>query len=80
MSILEAPRRASLRIVEIAGGEAVRRRLFSLGFHKGDEVECQARGILGGPVVVKNLRSGVTAALGRGIARKILVELRDGTP
>lgn len=80
MSLLEAPRRVSLKIVEIAGGEGVRRRLFSLGFHQGDPVECQARGILGGPVIIKNIRSGVKAALGRGIARKILVEVMDGTP
>ncbi len=80
MSLLEAPRRVGLKIIDVAGGEGVRRRLFSLGFHKGDPIECQGRGILGGPVIIKNIRSGVTAAVGRNIARKILVEVMDGTP
>ena len=80
MSLLEAPQRVGLKVIDIAGGEGVRRKLFSLGFHKGDEIECQAQGILGGPIIVKNIRSGVTAAIGRGIARKILVEVMDETP
>jgi Fe2+ transport system protein FeoA len=79
MSLLEAPLRVRLKVIDIAGGEGVRRKLFSLGFHKDDEIECQAQGILGGPVIIKNIRSGVTAAVGRGIARKILVEAVDGT-
>jgi Fe2+ transport system protein FeoA len=79
MSLLEAPQRVRLKVIDIAGGEGARRRLFSLGFHKGDEIECRVRGILGGPVIIKNIRSGVTAAVGRGIARKILVEATDGT-
>jgi len=80
MSLLEAPQRVGLKIIDIAGGEGVRRRLFSLGFHKGDSIECQAQGILGGPILIKNIRSGVTAAVGRGIARKIQVEVMDGNP
>ncbi|MBM3295183.1 MAG: ferrous iron transport protein A [Candidatus Aminicenantes bacterium] len=66
-----------LRIVDIAGGEGVRRRLFALGFQPGDRVECGQRGIFGGPVVLKNLRTGVSMAVGRGIARKILVAVDD---
>ena len=62
-----------VRIVDIAGGEAVRRRLFALGFQPGDMIESGSRGIWGGPVVLRNLRTGVSVAVGRGIARKILV-------
>ncbi|MBM3310473.1 MAG: ferrous iron transport protein A [Candidatus Aminicenantes bacterium] len=62
-----------LRIVDISGGENVRRRLFAMGFQPGDRVESGPRGILGGPVVLKNLRTGVAMAVGRGIARKIVV-------
>jgi Fe2+ transport system protein FeoA len=62
-----------LRIIDISGGEAIRRRLFALGFQPGDRVESGPRGILGGPVVLKNLRTGVAMAVGRGIARKIVV-------
>ena|GEM_PF-923394 len=66
-----------LRIVDIAGGEGVRRRLFSLGFQPGDRVECGPRGIWGGPIVLKNLRTGVSMAVGRGIARRIVVAVDE---
>jgi Fe2+ transport system protein FeoA len=49
----------------------------SLGFHEGDRIEAAGRGILGGPVLLRNLDSGVTAAVGRGVAAKILVEPVD---
>ncbi len=70
-----APAGCSLKITAIHGGEGVRRRLFVLGFHQGDIVEIQARGILRGPLLVKNLTSDVSVALGRGIAQKIVVEV-----
>jgi len=78
MTLLQAPRDAAVRIVEIAGGEHVRRRLFSLGFNIGDRIALAGRSILRGPVLVRNLDLGVTAAVGRGIAQKIIVEAADG--
>jgi len=39
------------------------------------EVEVNARGILHGPLLVKNLTSETSLALGRGVARKIQVEI-----
>ncbi|MGZ5439651.1 MAG: FeoA family protein, partial [Candidatus Aminicenantales bacterium] len=39
MNLLDAPHGKPLRIVDLAGGENVRRRLMALGFHKGDVVE-----------------------------------------
>jgi len=53
----------------------VRRRLFALGFHVGDLVEVNAQGILRGPLLVNNLTSDTSVALGHGIAQKILVEI-----
>lgn len=76
-SLIRAGRGIALRIVDIAGGEGVRRRIFSLGFHIGDVIETGSQGILRGPVLIKNLQSGVTAAIGRGIAQKIMVEAVD---
>jgi Fe2+ transport system protein FeoA len=67
----------TLRVVDISGGEGVRRRLFSLGFQPGDLIVCGSRGILGGPVVLKNVTTGVAVAIGRGIARKIVVAIHD---
>jgi Fe2+ transport system protein FeoA len=69
----EAPRGRPLRIIDIQGGEGVRRRLFALGFHKDDLIEVDSQGILRGPLLVKNLTADTSVALGRGIAQKILV-------
>jgi len=72
-SLLQVEPGISVQIVEIAGGEATRRRLFSLGLHIGDRIEIAARGILRGPVLVRHEGSGVTVAIGRAIAQKIIV-------
>jgi len=64
-------------LVAIEGGESVHRRLMALGFHDGDRIESAGRGILGGPVLLRNLVSGVSAAVGRGVAARILVEPVD---
>lgn len=77
-TLIQAPHRTPLKIINISGGEGVRRRLLALGFHKDDVVEFDMQGILRGPVLVKNLTSGTTVALGRGIAQKIIVEVIDG--
>jgi Fe2+ transport system protein FeoA len=75
MTLLDAPHNTPLRIVDLAGGEGVRRRLLSLGFHKGDLVELDGRAILRGPLLVRNCTSDTTIALGHGVAQKVLVEL-----
>ena len=77
-SLVQSPQGLALRIVDISGGESVRRRLFALGFNIGDDIELQAKGILRGPVLIRNRRTGVTAAIGRSIAQKIMVEVADG--
>ena len=70
----DAPRNAPLRVVELAGGEGVRRRLLAMGFHKGDLVELDAEAIFRGPLLVRNLTSDSKVALGRSVAQKVLVE------
>ena len=76
-NLLQADPGRTVRIVDIAGGEGVRRRLFSLGFHPGDAIELAGQAILRGPVLIKNIKTGVTVAIGRGIAQKIMVEAVD---
>jgi Fe2+ transport system protein FeoA len=78
MRLIEAPFETPLRITGIMGGEGIRRRLLSLGFHPGDEVLVVSRGILKGPLLVRNLTADVTVALGRGVAQKIVVESDHG--
>jgi len=75
MTLLNAPLDQPLKIVNISGGEGLRRKLLSLGFHQGDIIELDAQGIMRGPLLVRNVRSDTCVALGRGIARGILVEV-----
>jgi Fe2+ transport system protein FeoA len=74
MNLVDAPHGQPLVIVDLCGGESVRRRLMALGFHKGDVVELDGRAILRGPLLVRNCRSDTTVAMGRGVAQKVLVE------
>lgn len=80
MNLFEAPHNTPLRIVGLSGGENVRRRLMTLGFHKNDIVELDGRAILRGPLLVRNCTSDTTIALGRGVAQKVLVELLHEHP
>jgi len=75
ISLLQAPTDVPLRIVGIHGGHGIRRRLIVMGFHKGDTIELDSIGILRGPVLVRNLTSDTSVALGRGIAQRIIVEI-----
>ena len=74
MNLLDAPHGTPLRILDLCGGESVRRRLMALGFHKGDLVKLDGRAIFRGPLLVRNCASDTTVALGRGVAQKVLVE------
>jgi Fe2+ transport system protein FeoA len=75
ISLIKAPADTPLRIVDILGGHGVRRRLIVMGFHKNDTIELDSRAILRGPILVKNLTSDTSVALGRGVAQKIMVEI-----
>lgn len=75
MNLTDAPRDTQLRIVDLAGGHGIRRRLMALGLHKNDIVEMDSKSILGGPILIKDLTSDTAVAVGRGVARNILVEI-----
>ncbi len=77
ISLVDAPADKPLKIVAFIGGHGVRRRLLALGFHKNDTIEIDSRSILRGPVLVRDLTSDTSVALGRGIAQKIMVEIID---
>ncbi|MFC2161495.1 ferrous iron transport protein A [Acidobacteriota bacterium] len=79
ISLLDAPRNKQLKIVEFEGGQSVHRRLLALGFHKNDLIELDSKSIFGGPLLIKDFTTDVSAALGRGIAKKIMVEIVDET-
>jgi Fe2+ transport system protein FeoA len=75
ISLIRAPSDIPLRIVGIHGGHGIRRRLLAMGFHRGDTIELDSMGIFRGPVLVRNLTSDTSVALGRGIAQRIIVEI-----
>ncbi len=77
ISLIDAPQDKQLKIVDFKGGQGVHRRLLALGFHKNDIIELDSRSIFGGPLLIKDLTTEVSAALGRGIAKKIVVEIID---
>ncbi len=75
MTLLEAPLNTPLKIIDLLGGDGIRRRLFALGFHKGDVVELDSQAIFRGPLLIWNVSSDTKIALGRGVAQKVLVEV-----
>jgi Fe2+ transport system protein FeoA len=77
ISLIDAPQGKQLKIVEFEGGQSIHRRLMALGFYKNDTIELDSKSIFGGPLLIRDLTTEVSAALGRGIARKIMVEIID---
>ncbi|MEO0099615.1 MAG: FeoA family protein [candidate division WOR-3 bacterium] len=61
-------------IVELLGGCGFLRRLEVLGIRKGKEVKKISKQVLGGPVIIQVGNTQV--ALGCGMARKIIVEIK----
>jgi ferrous iron transport protein A len=61
-----------VEVVEIRGGWGIRQRLYQMGIHQGDKITVKRSGIMNGPILIKI--HGVEVALGRGMARKILIE------
>ena len=78
LSLIEAPHDQPLRIRDIQGPEGMRRRLLSLGLRVGDLVEVGSQAMFGGPLLIKDRAKGTCVALGRGIARRIKVDVIDG--
>jgi Fe2+ transport system protein FeoA len=75
ISLTDAPANKRLKIINISGGHGIHRKLLSLGFHKNDIIELNSKSILKGPILIKDVSSGMSVALGRGIAQKIMVEI-----
>ena len=60
------------RVLDIRAGLGLRRRLNHLGIHIGDTVVLSGHGAFRGPLLVQV--QGMQVALGRGVARHVLVE------
>ncbi len=61
-----------LRVADIRGGHEIRSRLATLGVLPGVVLQVVVKGPLGGPVLVEV--DGSRLAIGRGLARQVLVE------
>jgi len=64
------------RIVAITGGRGLQRRLQQIGIHPGDTVSLASQGSFRGPLLITV--NGARLALGRGVARRILIEPLGG--
>lgn len=58
-------------VVKVDGGREVNRRLAQLGIYLGTVLQVKQSAPLGGPILIE--AGGTTVAVGRGLARKILV-------
>ena len=61
-------------IVSVAGGRMLTKRLADLGLNSGTEIKIIRRSLFSGPVQVEV--AGSRLVLGRGLASKIMVELK----
>jgi len=63
-----------VKVINISGGWGIRQRLAGLGIHPGNEITVKKSAIMRGPILISI--HGNQVALGRGIARKIIVEVK----
>ena len=72
-SLDRAPRNCKLEVVEVEGGASASRQLAHLGISVGAFLQVKRSAPMGGPVLVE-IR-GSTVAIGKGVARKVLVRI-----
>ncbi len=63
------------KVVSISGGWGIRQRLSCLGIHPGDMMTVEKSAIMRGPILIND--HGNQIALGRGVARKVTVEVEE---
>ncbi|MHC2994578.1 MAG: ferrous iron transport protein A [Candidatus Atribacteria bacterium] len=64
-----------VKVVSILGGWGLRQRLGGLGIHPGDMIIVRKSAIMWGPILISV--HGNQVALGRGIARRVIVEVEE---
>jgi len=70
--LIDLPANKTAKIISVSGGYGLQRKLQTLGIREGQEVKILSRQPFRGPLTIKVCGSQIT--LGRGIARRILVE------
>ena len=61
-----------VKVVSVSGGWGMRQRLGCLGIHPGDIITVKRSAIMRGPILISV--HGNQVALGRGVARRVVVE------
>ena len=72
MSLDRVQKAIQVEVVSIHGGWGIRHRLNAMGIHQGDLLVIKRSGIMGGPILIQV--HGMEVALGKGMARKIIVQ------
>ncbi len=79
MRLDEVPPGRIIKIRRIVGGWGIHLRLARLGIYEEEKVKILESAPFGGPILLEHLTSGAKIAVGRGMARKIIVEeLNEG--
>jgi len=71
-TLIELPANKAAKIISVDGGYGLQRKLQTLGIRRGQEVKVSSKQPFRGPLTIKVCGSQIT--LGRGIARRIMVE------
>ncbi len=72
MTLDQLSKGTNARVISIAGGPGLYRNLSQMGIHPGDTIVVSGSGAFRGPLLVDI--HGIRIALGRGIARRIVVQ------
>jgi Fe2+ transport system protein FeoA len=76
MTLLIAPNGKLLKITEIIGNKELIKQLSILNIHLEDIIEKNKGGFLG-PLVIRKIQDNNKVAIGKNIAKKIIVEIPD---
>jgi len=74
VSLVNVPVGKVVIVKGFAGGRGMVMRLMQLGIHPGDRIRVLSIAPFGGAIFIENLTSGGKVAIGRGIARRIIVD------
>jgi Fe2+ transport system protein FeoA len=74
MSIADMKTGKRAKVKDFIGGWGLMRKVMALGIDPGDEIMVIVGMEEGGPFIIENITKGTKIAMGRGIARKIIVE------
>ena len=73
VALSDLPNRSKARILEVKGGAHFQQRLTVMGIRKGQIITLVSKQPFRGPITIQLYGSQMT--LGRGMARKIMVEV-----